>query len=196
MAIVIGFLTFVLALISLFLILLVLVQLPKKEAGVGMAFGAGMSEMLLGAGSGNVLTRITKYTVGTFLGLSLVLSVMMSHHWRKAGQGVNRAIEEKASAVPAASATTPTPSPSGSSLQPLTLSNTPAVVSTTVVVNPAPAAAPVSTVVTTAPIQISLPPAAPATPPAAAPTAAPATTPVTPAAPAPAPAAPAKPAGN
>ena len=65
MAILIGFLTFIMVLVAAFLILLVLVQLPKKEAGVGMAFGAGMSEMLLGAGSGNVLTRITKYTVAS-----------------------------------------------------------------------------------------------------------------------------------
>jgi len=29
-----------------------------------MAFGAGMSEMILGAGSGNVLTRVTKVAIG------------------------------------------------------------------------------------------------------------------------------------
>jgi preprotein translocase subunit SecG len=96
MAIVIGLLTFILVLVSLFLILLVLVQLPKKEAGVGMAFGAGMSEMLLGAGSGNVLTRITKYTVGIFLGLSLILSVLISGRARETNLGVSRAIEEQA----------------------------------------------------------------------------------------------------
>lgn len=100
MAIVIGFLTFILSLVALFLILLVLVQLPKKEAGVGMAFGAGMSEMLLGAGSGNVLTRITKYSVGVFLVLSLILSVLISSQSRKSGLGVTRAIEEQARTAP------------------------------------------------------------------------------------------------
>ena len=36
------------------LILLVLVQLPKKEAGAGMAFGGAATDALFGAGSGNV----------------------------------------------------------------------------------------------------------------------------------------------
>lgn len=162
MAIVIGLLTFILVLTSLFLILLVLVQLPKKEAGVGMAFGAGMSEMLLGAGSGNVLTRITKYTVGTYLVLSMILSVLISGQARKSGLAVTRAIEEKARATPAATPSNLTPGapstetpPSGSGLQSLAVSNllaTPAeadtnagaspLVTTTTVVNPTPAPAP------------------------------------------------------
>lgn len=100
----IGFLTFVLVMTSLFLILLVLVQLPKKDAGVGMAFGAGMSEMLLGAGSGNVLTRITKYTVGIFLGVALLMSVLISRVHRQDQLGVTRALEEQARALPPAAA--------------------------------------------------------------------------------------------
>ncbi len=119
MGILIAFLTFILVMVSLFLILLVLVQLPKKDAGVGMAFGAGMSEMLLGAGSGNVLTRITKYTVGIFLGLSLVLSILVSGQARKSGMGVIRAIEEQARTAPQR-ATTPQV-PSGPTFQPLSI---------------------------------------------------------------------------
>ena len=41
MDILIWFLTFILILNSLLLILLVLIQLPKKEAGLGQAFGGG-----------------------------------------------------------------------------------------------------------------------------------------------------------
>lgn len=115
MSIFIGLLTFVLMVIALFLILLVLVQLPKKDAGVGMAFGAGMSEMLLGAGSGNVLTRITKYTVGIFLGLSLLLSVLISSQARKGDMGVARAIEEQARSMPATPATPAPGQPTGAS---------------------------------------------------------------------------------
>ncbi|MBX3746818.1 MAG: preprotein translocase subunit SecG [Verrucomicrobiae bacterium] len=115
MSIFIGLLTFVLMVIALFLILLVLVQLPKKDAGVGMAFGAGMSEMLLGAGSGNVLTRITKYTVGIFLGLSLLLSVLISSEARKGETGVARAIEEQARSLPATPATPAPTQPTGAS---------------------------------------------------------------------------------
>src|SRR5690606_4880301 len=89
---------------------------PKKEAGVGMAFGAGMSEMLLGAGSGNVLTRITKYTVGLFLGLSLVLSIMISSQYRRSGLAVTRAIEEQARTT---APQTATPPPAAPGIQPL-----------------------------------------------------------------------------
>lgn len=136
MTILIAFLTFVLVLTSAFLILLVLVQLPKKEAGVGMAFGAGMSEMLLGAGSGNVLTRITKYTVGVFLGLSLILSVLISSQARSKGLAVTQALEEKARSTPAQ--TTPAPA-SPAPLQSLVATNaatTTPLTTTTTVVNP------------------------------------------------------------
>lgn len=145
MAIVIGFLTLILVLISIFLVLLVLVQLPKKEAGVGMAFGAGMSEMILGAGSGNVLTRITKYTVGAYLVLALALSVMIAGKARQENQGVLRALEDQARTTPAAPVT-PAPSSTSQGLQSLGAgTEAPAVttplVSTTAVVNPAPSAA-------------------------------------------------------
>ena len=69
-------LTIILFLISLFLILLVLVQLPKKEAGLGAAFGGGTTDALFGAGAGNVLTQLTKYCTILFLVLCLVLSIM------------------------------------------------------------------------------------------------------------------------
>ncbi|MCC6233897.1 MAG: preprotein translocase subunit SecG [Verrucomicrobiales bacterium] len=144
MTIVIGFLTLILVLISVFLILLVLVQLPKKEAGVGMAFGAGMSEMILGAGSGNVLTRITKYTVGSYLVLALALSVLIAGKARKENQGVIRAIEDKARSAPMSAI--PQPPAANQGLQSLTGSVANAVsaplVSTTTVVNPAPATTP------------------------------------------------------
>ena len=44
MSLIIGFLTIVLVLTSFLLILLILAQLPKKEAGAGLAFGAGAAE--------------------------------------------------------------------------------------------------------------------------------------------------------
>jgi|GEM_PF-1019525 len=77
----IGILTFILVVDSLFLILLVLIQLPKKDAGAGMAFGAGATEALFGAGSGNALTKITKYVATAFFILALTLSVL---HTRRA----------------------------------------------------------------------------------------------------------------
>ncbi|NBR87352.1 MAG: preprotein translocase subunit SecG [Verrucomicrobia bacterium] len=76
MSFLVGLLTAVLVLDSLFLILLILVQLPKKEAGVGQAFGGGATDALFGAGTGNALTQMTKYAAGIFLSLCLVLYVM------------------------------------------------------------------------------------------------------------------------
>ena len=54
-------LTVVLVIDCVFLVLLVLVQLPKKEAGMGQAFGGAATDALFGAGSGNVLTKVTKW---------------------------------------------------------------------------------------------------------------------------------------
>ena len=78
MSIIIGLLTAVLVLNCLVLGLLVLVQLPKKEAGVGMAFGGGTTDTLFGAGSGNVLTRITKWSAGLFFALCFLLALLNS----------------------------------------------------------------------------------------------------------------------
>src|SRR3977135_596826 len=73
---IIGLLSVALVLNCLLLILLVLVQLPKKEAGAGLAFGAGATDALFGAGSGNGLTKITEVSAGVFFALALILSVL------------------------------------------------------------------------------------------------------------------------
>lgn len=76
MAFFLGLLTFILVLDCVLLILLVLVQLPKKEAGAGLAFGGAASDALFGAGSGNVLTKITKYAAAAFFVLAIGLGVL------------------------------------------------------------------------------------------------------------------------
>jgi preprotein translocase subunit SecG len=95
------FLTLVLVINALFLILLVLIQLPKKEAGAGLAFGAGTADALLGAGSGNALTKLTKYAATMFMGLCLLLGVMNSKAARSSTSDLNKALEaqRKAAAV-------------------------------------------------------------------------------------------------
>jgi len=112
MSFVAGLLTAVLVLDSLFLILLILVQLPKKEAGVGQAFGGGATDALFGAGTGNALTKMTKYAATIFLALSLVLYVMGSQA-RKSGSGVREQLKKDgaASVLPPAKTTPPTASP-------------------------------------------------------------------------------------
>ena len=71
------------AIFSIFLVLdcillvtLILIQLPKKEAGAGMAFGGGASDAIFGAGSGTALSRITKYLAGAFFVLAILLAVI------------------------------------------------------------------------------------------------------------------------
>ena len=83
MGFVIGLLTVVMVLDCLVLIFLVLIQLPKKEAGAGLAFGGAATDALFGAGSGNVLTQITKYAATTFFALAVVLSLMQSSYHRR-----------------------------------------------------------------------------------------------------------------
>lgn len=127
MGIVIGLLSFVLIITCLLLALLVLIQLPKKEAGFGMAFGAGAVDTLLGAGGGNALTKITKWVGGIFLGLCILLSFLNSRANSAAAgtKSVRDAAAKAAAAAPAAPVTlgagaSNTPAPS------LTLPATPA----------------------------------------------------------------------
>ena len=82
---IIGILTVFLILDCLFLMLLVLVQLPKKEAGMGQAFGGAATDALFGAGSGNALTKMTKYATAVFFVLTLSLSLLNASQARKKG---------------------------------------------------------------------------------------------------------------
>jgi preprotein translocase subunit SecG len=119
MSLVIGLLTFVLVLNSLLLILLILVQLPKKDAGAGLAFGGATSDALFGAGSGTVLSRVTKYAAGIFLILALTLSVLHSHRVKAGGRGILSELDRQAK-NPAAAMANPavTPTNQGVVLQP------------------------------------------------------------------------------
>ena len=118
MTILIGFLTTILVLNCIFLILLVLIQLPKKEAGIGMAFGGAATETLFGAGSGTVLTKATKYAAGLFMGLSLLLAILNSHQVRKTDSAVDLELQRQLSSAPAAAA------PAGTNVQASTVAPT------------------------------------------------------------------------
>jgi preprotein translocase subunit SecG len=73
MSFIVGILTFALVINCVALILLILVQLPKKDAGAGLAFGGGAADALFGAGSGNALTKITKWAAFIFMLLTVFL---------------------------------------------------------------------------------------------------------------------------
>jgi preprotein translocase subunit SecG len=79
MGVVIILLTLVMVVDSLVLIGLILIQLPKKDTGGGLAFGGSTSDALFGAGSGNVLTRVTKYAAVGFFVLAVGLSVLQKN---------------------------------------------------------------------------------------------------------------------
>ena len=100
MTLLIGFLTVVLVLDCLILILLILIQLPKKDAGAGIAFGGAATDALFGAGSGTALTKITKYCSGIFLGLALFLSILNAHHAPGSDRSLADKLKQKESAAP------------------------------------------------------------------------------------------------
>jgi preprotein translocase subunit SecG len=94
MALLIGFLVVVMVLVCLFLVLLVLMQLPKKDAGAGLAFGGAATDALFGAGSGNFLTKATKYAASVFFILAVVLSVLQSRFYHRTGSEFRRLLEQ------------------------------------------------------------------------------------------------------
>ncbi|MBD5782000.1 preprotein translocase subunit SecG [Pelagicoccus sp. NFK12] len=83
-----GFLTVVLVLVSLFMILLVLMQRGNANGGLGAAMGGGMAESALGAETSSVLSKWTKNTAIVFfvLGFGLYLSKLHQHELAKVEQ--------------------------------------------------------------------------------------------------------------
>src|SRR5271163_1475481 len=139
MSVLYVFLTILLFLDCVILVFLVLLQLPKKEAGAGMAFGGAATDALFGAGSGHVLTKITKYVAGVFFGLAILMALIASHKPPSSAAALAQTLLQKTTAPliaptqPASSApseTAPSSAAPGSGL--LQLSN----------VAPAPGAAP------------------------------------------------------
>jgi preprotein translocase subunit SecG len=80
MGFVIGLLTVLMVLDCIVLVLLVLIQLPKKDAGAGVAFGGAATDALFGAGTGNVLTKISKYAATIFFVLALFLGLLQGRY--------------------------------------------------------------------------------------------------------------------
>jgi len=80
-----------------------------------MAFGAGTADALFGAGSGNALTKITKYGTGVFLVLALGLGYMQDKLHRDNGAAdFAKQVQQKQMQAPAiapAPVATPTPVP-------------------------------------------------------------------------------------
>ncbi|MCB1127311.1 MAG: preprotein translocase subunit SecG [Verrucomicrobiae bacterium] len=111
MDLLIGLLTFVLVLNCALLILLILIQLPKKEAGAGLAFGGAASDALFGAGTGTVLTKVTRHATTFFLVLAFALSIMQSHRAHARRTSILDHLDSSAAAAAAQPASVPATTP-------------------------------------------------------------------------------------
>ena len=134
MTYIIGFLVFVLIVISGILSLLILLQLPKKDTGGGLAFGGGSADALFGAGSGTALTKITKWVTVAFILLAVILGAIVTRlgHGNQSEfesgveqqQQMQGTPQQQPRVAPAPQTTpnsVPAASPSGSPNQPLSL---------------------------------------------------------------------------
>jgi len=108
MSILIGIFTFVLILISLFLILVVLAQKAKSDGGMGAAMGGGMAEAAFGAETGNVLTKSTINAAIAFFIISFGLYLAQVYQHKHAGQDSSGRLPTiTAPVTPTAATTTP-----------------------------------------------------------------------------------------
>jgi preprotein translocase subunit SecG len=83
MTLLLGIFTFILVIVSVFLVLVILAQRAKSDGGVGAALGGGVTEAAFGAESGNVLSRATTYAAVIFFVLSFGLYLGHLHEHRK-----------------------------------------------------------------------------------------------------------------
>lgn len=111
MSILLAILTFVLILISLFLILVVLAQKAKNDGGMGAAMGGGMAEAAFGADTSNVLSKATINASIAFFILAFVLYLGRLYQRTEAAGGSDAlpTITAPASTLPAPGATNPAP---------------------------------------------------------------------------------------
>src|SRR5579862_2839470 len=106
------FLTVFMVIDCIVLCFLVLMQLPKKEAGAGLAFGGAATDALFGAGSGNFLTKATKYCAGIFFALAIVLSMLQTAKAHQPGSNFLKRVQEQQNAGPSL---IPQPAPAANS---------------------------------------------------------------------------------
>src|SRR5215831_15707266 len=102
MAFIIVLLTLAMVLNCAILVFLVLIQLPKKEAGGVLAFGASGADALFGAGSGTMLTKITKYSAAAFFVLAIVLSLAQRAYHNRRSSAFEKTFDKTHQTAPAA----------------------------------------------------------------------------------------------
>jgi len=108
MSLLISILTFVLVLVSLFLILVVLMQKAKADGGVA-AMGGGMAESTFGAETGNVLSKATINAAIAFFVISFALYLAHIYQSKHRETADGKLPNVTAPATPAPQPATPTP---------------------------------------------------------------------------------------
>lgn len=106
--IIISLLTFVLILISLFMVMVILMQRASTNSGMGSAFGGGVAESAFGTETTNVLVRATKWAALGFFIISLTLYLLFIS---RAKQEAEEAAAETLPDIPVAVAQEPAAEP-------------------------------------------------------------------------------------
>ena len=96
----IGFLIFIHAVVSLFLIAVVLMQASQGGGLSGTFGGNAASSVLGGQNAGNVLSRITTWLATVFLILALVIAVFTRSSQQESTSIMKRAAESRSPASP------------------------------------------------------------------------------------------------
>jgi preprotein translocase subunit SecG len=84
MSLILALVTFLLVVISLFMVLVILMQRAKSDGGVGAALGGGMAESAFGGETANVLTKATQVGAVLFFVLAFGLYLGRIHQHRAA----------------------------------------------------------------------------------------------------------------
>jgi preprotein translocase subunit SecG len=111
MSLVIGILTLVLVLTSIFLIFVVLMQRAKSDSGMGAAMGGGSMESTFGAETNNVLSNATIKATIVFFIVSFLLYLTHVYQSKHRDASDNRLPTVVAPAAPAAAPAAKTPAP-------------------------------------------------------------------------------------
>lgn len=111
MSILIGIATFLLILISLFLILVVLAQKAKSDGGMGAAMGGGMAEAAFGADTDNVLSKSTINASIAFFVLTFLTYLGHVYQHKHAARSDNALPNIPVSTAPATTTTAPAAAP-------------------------------------------------------------------------------------
>ncbi|HEX2861940.1 MAG TPA: preprotein translocase subunit SecG [Lacunisphaera sp.] len=114
MSLVIGVLTFILVLTSIFLVLVVLMQRAKTDGGIGAAMAGGATESAFGAETNNVLTGATIKAAIVFFVLSFGLylaNIYQAKHQETAEGNLPVVTAPASTSAPAPEAQPATPQP-------------------------------------------------------------------------------------